>query len=68
LNPVFLLRLIAAGFFAAGPIVAGLLLARLDYLPAFWIMGSLLLLSTPIFLLTVTHEGRVEPPEAPKLV
>lgn len=42
---------------AAGPIAAGLLLARMDYLPAFWIMGALLLASIPIFLLTVTHEG-----------
>jgi MFS family permease len=42
---------------AAGPIVAGLLLARMDYGPAFWIMGALLLASIPVFLLTVTHEG-----------
>ena len=28
---------------AAGPIVAGLLLARMDYLPSFWIMGAVLL-------------------------
>ena len=53
---------------AAGPIVAGLLLARMDYLPAFWIMGAVLLASIPVFLLTVTHEGRVEPAEAPKIV
>jgi len=53
---------------AAGPIVAGLLLARMDYLPAFWIMGAGLLASIPVFLLTVTHEGRAEPAEAPKIV
>jgi MFS family permease len=53
---------------AAGPIVAGLLLARMDYLPAFWIMGAVLLASIPVFLLTVTHEGRVEPAEPPKIV
>ena len=53
---------------AAGPIVAGLLLARMDYLPAFWIMGAVLLASIPVFLLTVTHEGRVEPAEVPKIV
>ena len=52
---------------AAGPIVAGLLLARMDYLPAFWIMGAVLLASIPVFLLTVTHEGRVKPAEAPKI-
>ena len=27
---------------AAGPIIAGLLLARMDYLPAFWILAALL--------------------------
>jgi MFS family permease len=53
---------------AAGPIVAGLLLARMDYLPTFWIMGAVLLASIPVFLLTVTHEGRVEPVEGPKIV
>ena len=42
---------------AAGPIIAGLLLARMDYLPAFWIMAAAPLASIPIFLLTVTHEG-----------
>jgi hypothetical protein len=40
----------------------------MDYLPAFWIMGSLLLASIPVFLLTVTHEGRVEPAEVSKIV
>jgi MFS family permease len=50
---------------AAGPILAGVLLARMDYLPAFWIMGAVLLASIPVFLLTVTHEGRVEPAEVP---
>jgi hypothetical protein len=39
----------------------------MDYLPAFWIMGSLLLASIPVFLLTVTHEGRVEQAEASKV-
>jgi DHA1 family multidrug resistance protein-like MFS transporter len=53
---------------ASGPIVAGLLLARMDYLPAFWIMGAVLLASIPVFLLTVTHEGRVVPAEVPKTV
>jgi len=53
---------------AAGPIVAGLLLARMDYLPAFWIMGALLLASIPVFLLMVTHEGRVEPIKVQKII
>ncbi|RJR47062.1 MAG: MFS transporter [Deltaproteobacteria bacterium] len=43
---------------AAGPIVAGLLLARMDYLPSFWIMAAALLASIPVFLWTVTHEGQ----------
>ena len=46
---------------AAGPIVAGLLLARLDYLPSFWIMAAAPLAAIPIFLLTVTHEGQRQP-------
>jgi len=46
---------------AAGPIVAGLLLARLDYLPSFWIMAVVPLVSIPIFLWTVTHEGHSTP-------
>jgi MFS family permease len=53
---------------AAGPIVAGLLLARMDYLQTFWIMGAILLASIPVFLLTVRHEGHVEPGKAPKIV
>ena len=51
---------------AAGPIIAGLLLARMDYLPAFWILAAAPLASIPIFLLTVTHEG-LTAPEAPKI-
>jgi DHA1 family multidrug resistance protein-like MFS transporter len=53
---------------AAGPIVAGLLLARMDYLSAFWIMGALLLASIPIFLLTVTHEGQQKAKQASRVV
>lgn len=53
---------------AAGPIVAGLLLARMDYLLTFWIMGAVLLASIPVFLLMVTHEGHVDPHEAPENV
>ena len=46
---------------AAGPIIAGLLLARMGYLPAFWILAVAPLLSVPIFLWTVTHEGQSTP-------
>lgn len=50
---------------AAGPIIAGLLLARIDYLPSFWIIAAIPLASLPIFLWTVTHEGLHEPKEKP---
>jgi MFS transporter, DHA1 family, multidrug resistance protein len=46
---------------AAGPIIAGLLLARLGYLPSFWIMAVAPLVSIPIFLWTVTLEGHPTP-------
>ena len=52
---------------AAGPIVAGILLARMDYIQSFWIMGAALLASTPVFLLTVKYEGLSEPEEVPKI-
>jgi MFS family permease len=52
---------------AAGPIVAGLLLARMDYLQTFWMMGGLLLASILVFLLTVTHEGLGPPKKARKI-
>jgi len=35
---------------AAGPILAGLLIARFDYLYSFWIMSLLLLISVPVFI------------------
>jgi DHA1 family multidrug resistance protein-like MFS transporter len=35
---------------ASGPILAGLLIARLDYLYSFWILSLMLLLSLPIFI------------------
>jgi predicted MFS family arabinose efflux permease len=46
---------------AAGPIITGLLLARMGYLPAFWIMAVVPLASIPIFLWIVAHEGRLTP-------
>lgn len=42
---------------AAGPILAGLLLARLNYLISFVIMGSLLLAAIPIFVLGVDERA-----------
>lgn len=38
---------------ASGPILAGLLITRFDYLYSFWIMGALLLLSLPLFITSV---------------
>ncbi|MBI4688545.1 MAG: MFS transporter [Nitrospirae bacterium] len=35
---------------ASGPILAGLLIARFDYLYSFWIMAAILLLSVPVFI------------------
>ena len=42
---------------AAGPIAAGLFLARMDYFPAFGIMAAALLAAIPVFLLNVRHEA-----------
>jgi len=38
---------------AAGPILAGFLIARFDYLYSFWIMSLLLLISVPFFIASV---------------
>ncbi|MBI5075818.1 MAG: MFS transporter [Nitrospirae bacterium] len=38
---------------AAGPILAGFLLASHSYLFSFWVMAALLLLATPVFVMTV---------------
>jgi MFS family permease len=38
---------------ASGPILSGLLIARFDYLYAFWIMSALLIASVPVFMLGV---------------
>jgi predicted MFS family arabinose efflux permease len=38
---------------ASGPILSGLLIARFDYLYAFWIMSALLIASIPVFILGV---------------
>ncbi len=42
---------------ASGPIMAGLLIARFDYLYSFWIMAAILLISVPIFVSTVDVRG-----------
>ncbi len=41
---------------ASGPILAGLLLARFDYLTSFGILAALLLLAIPVFVLGVEEE------------
>jgi predicted MFS family arabinose efflux permease len=38
---------------ATGPILAGFLLARHDYLFSFWVMAAVLLLAVPVFVVTV---------------
>lgn len=38
---------------ASGPIVVGILIARLDYLYSFWIMAGILILALPIFITKV---------------
>ena len=38
---------------ASGPILAGILIAQLDYLYAFWIMSTILIMSIPVFMLGV---------------
>jgi MFS family permease len=40
---------------ASGPILAGLLLSRLPYFPAFLLMSGVLVLGTALFLVTVTE-------------
>ena len=38
---------------ASGPIVAGILIARFDYLYSFWIMSAILVLAVPVFVMNV---------------
>jgi predicted MFS family arabinose efflux permease len=52
---------------ASGPILAGLLLARFNYLTSFLIMGAILIAAIPVFVLGV-DEGRSGPEEAPKIL
>jgi MFS family permease len=41
---------------ASGPILAGLLIARYDYLVSFWILSSILVVSIPVFITMVKVE------------
>jgi MFS family permease len=41
---------------ASGPILAGFLIARYDYLYAFWFMAALLVTAIPIFIMNVKIE------------
>ncbi|MCK9420758.1 MAG: MFS transporter [Nitrospirae bacterium] len=41
---------------ASGPILAGILIARYDYLHAFWFMAALLVLAVPVFVANVKIE------------
>lgn len=38
---------------ASGPILAGFLIARFDYLYSFWIMAAILVLAVPVFIMNV---------------
>jgi len=38
---------------ASGPILAGFLIARFDYLHAFWAMAGILFFSIPVFIAKV---------------
>lgn len=44
---------------AAGPLLAGLLLARLDYPAAFGLLAALLVAAVPVFVLGVQEPGRL---------
>ena len=43
---------------ASGPILAGILIARYDYLYSFWAMSAVLLLAVPLFAVTVKVSER----------
>jgi MFS family permease len=43
---------------ASGPILAGFLIARFDYLTSFWFMSSMLLLAVPLFVTAVKQPHR----------
>jgi len=41
---------------ASGPILAGILIAKFDYLYSFWIMSVILVLAVPVFMMNVKEE------------
>jgi predicted MFS family arabinose efflux permease len=41
---------------ASGPILAGMLIARYDYLYAFWLMAAILIIAVPVFIMQVKVE------------
>ncbi|WP_444548427.1 MFS transporter [Candidatus Magnetomonas plexicatena] len=41
---------------ASGPILAGVLIAKFDYLHTFWMMASLIIVAIPVFLLNVKND------------
>jgi predicted MFS family arabinose efflux permease len=43
---------------ASGPILAGFLIARFDYLTSFWFMSLLLLFAVPLFVTIVKEPHR----------
>jgi MFS transporter, DHA1 family, multidrug resistance protein len=43
---------------ASGPILAGFLIARLEYISSFWLMGAMLLAAIPVFALSVKVRQR----------
>ncbi len=45
---------------ASGPILAGILIARLGYQYSFWIMAAILLAAIPVFILNVTVHPKNE--------
>jgi MFS transporter, DHA1 family, multidrug resistance protein len=45
---------------AAGPILAGFLIAQLGYQYSFWIMAALLLIAIPVFTTTVNIDKEVQ--------
>jgi len=44
---------------ASGPLLAGLLIAKFDYLYSFWIMSALLILAVPVFVMNVKAERQL---------
>ena len=45
---------------ASGPILAGVLIAQMGYLSAFWIISAVLVLAVPVFVLSVRVDNAVQ--------